>query len=317
MGAPGDFTGADLRAMQGLAQRVTALRPDLLGGEATFGELAWSWGSGLAAAGHTWRRRLTCRGGELAGWGWAYLPRRVVLTDGSARESRSSSLAYQYHPGHPEVLDEILAWFTEVTPGDRDRYVTPPSADTEAIGRLAARGYEIDEDANGDDGDWHQYNRRSLDKIEEPEIPAGFRFTSAAQEGLAAAVSAHVSAWHPSTFTARAYADVRDTASYRGDLHVLLAAPDGTMAATAVMWLDEANATAEFEPVGTHPAYRPRGLGRALLLHGMQVARDAGATEVTVACAGAPARPAARRLYGSVGFELLNRDLVHVQRAAR
>ncbi|MGA5560099.1 GNAT family N-acetyltransferase [Streptomyces platensis] len=43
------------------------------------------------------------------------------------------------------------------------------------------------------------------------------------------------------------------------------------------MWLDEANRTAEFEPVGTHPDYRRLGLGRALLLHGMHLARDAGA----------------------------------------
>jgi hypothetical protein len=38
---------------------------------------------------------------------------------------------------------------------------------------------------------------------------------------------------------------------------------------------------------------------------------------VTVACVGAPAHPAARNLYYSVGFGLLNRDLAHVKRAAR
>jgi GNAT superfamily N-acetyltransferase len=317
MGAPADFTAEDLGAMQGLAQQVTALRPDLLGGDATFGELAWCWGAGLAAAGETWRRRLVYRGGELAGWGWAYLPHRVVQTDGSARESRKSSLTYQYHPDHPGVLDEVLAWFEVVTPDYLNRYVTPPSVDTETIGRLIAGGYVIDEETNADDGDWHQYNRRALGEIEKPEIPDGFRFTSAAQAGPAAAVQAHVSAWHPSSFSARAYQDVQQTASYRGDLHVLLEAPDGTMASTALMWFDEVNRTAEFEPVGTHPDYRRRGLGRALLLHGMRVARDAGATEMTVACVGASARPAARNLYYSVGFEFLNRDLAHVKPAVR
>jgi ribosomal protein S18 acetylase RimI-like enzyme len=130
-------------------------------------------------------------------------------------------------------------------------------------------------------------------------------------------VQAHIAAWHPSAFNARAYQDVLETASYRADLHVLLEAPDGTMASTAVLWFDEVNRTAEFEPVGTHPDYRRRGLGRALLLHGMHVVREAGATEVTVACAGAPKRPAARSLYYSVGFELLNRDLAHVKRAGQ
>jgi hypothetical protein len=31
------------------------------------------------------------------------------------------------------------------------------------------------------------------------------------------------------------------------------AAPDGTMASSTIMWLDEANKTAEFEPAGTVP----------------------------------------------------------------
>jgi GNAT superfamily N-acetyltransferase len=317
VGAHDNFTTGDLREMQGLAQRVTTLQPELLGGEATFGELAWSWGQGLAAAGDTWRRRLVYYGGELIGWGWAYLPRRVVRTDGSVTESRKSSLAYQYHPDHPEVFGEVLAWFENVTPDGLDRWVTPPSPDTDAISRLSVSGYVMDEETNGDDGDWHQYNRRTLEEIEKPQIPEGFRFTTAAQAGPEAAVQAHVAAWHPSAFDARAYQDVLVTPGYRADLHVLLVAPGGAMASTAVLWFDEMNRSAEFEPVGTDPDFRRRGLGRALLLHGMHVVRDAGATEVTVACVGAPKRPAARNLYYSVGFEVLNRDLVHVKRAVQ
>jgi GNAT superfamily N-acetyltransferase len=80
------------------------------------------------------------------------------------------------------------------------------------------------------------------------------------------------------------------------------------MASSTIMWLDEANKTAEFEPVGTHPGYRRRGLARAMLLHGMQLARAAGATQMTVACLGAPGHPQARRLYDSVGFRELSRD---------
>ena len=77
------------------------------------------------------------------------------------------------------------------------------------------------------------------------------------------------------------------------------------------MWLDEANKTAEFEPVGTHRDYRRLGLARAMLLHGMHLARAAGATHATVACLGAPGHPAARGLYYSVGV-----PGVHAGRAA-
>jgi hypothetical protein len=45
-----------------------------------------------------------------------------------------------------------------------------------------------------------------------------------------------------------------------------------------------------------------------MLLHGMQLARAAGATHVTVACLGAPGHPKARRLYYSVGFREVSRD---------
>src|SRR5690348_3042831 len=87
---------------------------------------------------------------------------------------------------------------------------------------------------------------------------------------------------------ARSYEDVRLTAAYRGDLHVLVEAPDGTMACSTIMWLDQANRTVEFEPVGTHPDYRRLGLARAMMLHGMQLARAAGANHATVVCLGAP-----------------------------
>jgi len=46
----GDFdlvTATDVQLMQGLAQRVTAIRPDLVNSDATFGKLAWIWGTGM------------------------------------------------------------------------------------------------------------------------------------------------------------------------------------------------------------------------------------------------------------------------------
>jgi GNAT superfamily N-acetyltransferase len=86
-------------------------------------------------------------------------------------------------------------------------------------------------------------------------------------------------------------------------------APDETMAASTIMWLDEANKTAEFEPVGTHPDHRRLGLGKAMLLHGMHLAREAGANHMTVACLSAPGHPRARGLYYSVGFRKFTQDV--------
>jgi GNAT superfamily N-acetyltransferase len=303
----GQVTAADVQLMQGLAQRVTAIRPDLVNTDASFGELAWIWGKGHAAEGGSWRRRLWFSGDDLVAWGWACLPRQVRRSDGSVKDVTAAYLAYQVHPGHSELVDEVIGWYHGVANGI-ERTVTPQAADEFARKRWAAHGYETDPASLGDTGSWSQLNQRDLDDLEQPVLPDGFRFRTAGEAGPKAAVQAHVDAWAPSTYTDESYEGVRRAPAYRGDLHVLVEAPDGTMAASTIMWLDEANKTAEFEPVGTHPGYRRRGLGRAMLLHGMQLAREAGATHMTVACLGARGHPAARGLYYSVGFREFTRD---------
>ncbi|MEV0775570.1 GNAT family N-acetyltransferase [Streptomyces sp. NPDC050433] len=301
------MTAADLQLMQGLAQRVTAIRPDLVNGDAALGELAWNWGKGYADTGASWRRRLWFADGDLVAWGWAWLPRRARRSDGSVKDVTGAHLVYQVHPDHAGLVDEVIGWY-DGTAADIERRVTPSAADEFALKRWAAHGYETDPDSLGDTGSWIQVNERDLTDVAEPVLPDGFRFRTAGEAGPRAAVQAHLDAWAPSPYTAEAYEGVRRTAPYRGDLHVLVEAPDGTMAASTIMWLDEANRTAEFEPVGTHPDYRRLGLGRAMLLHGMRLARAAGADHMTVACLGAPGHPRARGLYYGVGFREFARD---------
>jgi ribosomal protein S18 acetylase RimI-like enzyme len=301
------LTAADIPLMQGLAQRVTAARPDMISADASYGELAWVWGQGRARYGAAWPRRLWLSGEELVAWGWAFLPHQVKRNDGSVTDVTGASLSYQVHPGHSELVDEVIEWYDGVAAG-LERTALPTAAEEFALQRWAAHGYATDIAALGDTGDWTQLNERDLTNVEQPALPAGFRFRTADEAGPTAAVRAHVDAWSPSAYTAQSYEDVRQTAAYRGDLHVLVEAPDGTMAASAIMWLDEANKTVEFEPVGTHPGYRRHGLARAMMLHGMHLARAAGAAHATVVCLGAPGHPAARGLYYGLGFRELSRD---------
>ncbi|MFD8499072.1 GNAT family N-acetyltransferase [Amycolatopsis sp. NPDC059657] len=301
------LTAADVELMQELAQRVTATRLDLVNSDASYGELAWNWGKGHAAQGASWRKRLWFDGDSLVAWGWAQLPRTVTRNDGSVKDITGAYLAYQVHPEHAELVDEVIDWY-EATAGNLERTVLPGAADEFGLKRWMARGYETDPEALGDTGSWTQLNERDLVDVEEPVLPAGYRFRTAGEAGPEAALQAHVDAWAPVAYTAESYEGVRQTAAYRADLHLLVEAPDGTMACSTIMWLDEVNKTAEFEPVGTHPGYRRLGLGRAMLLQGMRLARDAGATHMTVACLGAPGHPNARGLYYGVGFRELSRD---------
>jgi GNAT superfamily N-acetyltransferase len=311
---PSDLvTAEDIALMQGLAQRVVALRPDLVNPDASFGELAWIWGKGHAAHGHTWPRRLwfadTGSGeDELVAWGRANLPHRVRRTDGSVKDVTDASLVFQVHPHHAGLLDEVIAWFEGIVP-HVDRRVVVNVGDKETQARWAAFGYAPDPaSVSGEDESWTRLNERSLDEIAQPVLPQGFRFRTAAEVGPEATAQAHIDAWHPSSYSVEAYEGVRSTATYRDDLHIVVEAPDGTMAASTIMWFDEVNRTAEFEPVGTHREFRRRGLSTAMLLHGMRVVRDAGATHMTVVCLGAPGNPALR-LYESLGFHEFTRDI--------
>ncbi|MER6262844.1 GNAT family N-acetyltransferase [Streptomyces sp900105245] len=301
------LTAADVELMQDLAQRVTAVRPDLVNSDASLGELAWIWGKGHAREGGSWVRRLWFSGDVLVAWGWVALPHRVSRGDGSVKDVTGAALTYQVHPDHRELVDEVIDWYDAVAAGV-ERTVVPSAADEYALGRWAAHGYGTDPAALGDTGSWTQLNRRVLDDVARPVLPDGFRFRTADEAGPRAAVRAHVDAWEPSTYTAEGYEGVRRTPPYRGDLHVLVEAPDGTMAASTIMWLDVVNRTAQFEPVGTHPDHRRRGLGTAMLLHGMRLAREAGADHMTVACLGAPGHARARGLYYGVGFREFTRD---------
>jgi len=304
----------ELRRMQGLAQQVMALRPELVNGDATVGELAWVWAKDFDALSRFWRHRLWVVDGRLAAWGWVHLPYRVPRSDGSFREAEAANLIWQVHPDRPELLAGILGWYDDVA-GDVDRLLTVQSADVQAQAIVAAHGYAFDAEAGSDDGSWVQFNVRELTEVPDPVLPEGFRFRTAAEVPVADAAKAHRDAWHPFSLTEAAFERVRRTWPYRADLHPLIEAPDGTLAATAIIWLDEATQTAEFEPVGTHRDFRRRGLGTALQLYGMHLARAAGANRMLVACLGAPAHPAARDLYYGVGFRAFTRDLPQIKAA--
>jgi hypothetical protein len=76
-------TAADIPLMQGLAQRVTATRPDLISADASYDELAWVWGQGSARYGATWPRRLWYSGD----WVRRGIPRRAGCTTASGSVS--------------------------------------------------------------------------------------------------------------------------------------------------------------------------------------------------------------------------------------
>ena len=189
--------------------------------------------------------------GGLAAWAWAYLPYRVPRSDGKFLEVKAANLIWQVHPDRPELLTEILDWYDDVA-GDVDRLLTVQAADGKARASVAAHGYAFDAETGSDNGFWVQFNVRELADVPDPVPPKGFRFLAAEDVSAADAVKAHRDAWYPSSFTEAEFERVRRTWPYRADLHVLIEAPDGTLAATAIVWLDDSTP----KPLNSSPSAR-------------------------------------------------------------
>lgn len=193
-------------------------------------------------------------------------------------------------------VDAVLEW------GQPGRVIAPWR--DEAL--LARHGL-----AHDASGIWFKTNARTLEEIDEPVLPAGYRLTTMADYAdLASRAAAHRSAFAPgSRLTVAVYELVRGGWPYRADLDCVCVAPDGHVASYALAWLDEKNAVGELEPVGTHADHRRRGLARATNLFALQRLRAEGAKTALVGCRGDDAYPIPRALYASVGFEEVDRKV--------
>jgi GNAT superfamily N-acetyltransferase len=297
-----------LRAMQGLAQEVWRLTPTTVNVDATVGELAWAHGPPQDTSEAKRKHRLWYDGIRVVAWGVMFPPTMHRVT-AERMELSKAGLVWQAHPYRPELLDDILDWFAAESPGAARQTFTRVS-NTDAIARIEKHGYVHDAAAP-----WDLMNMRDLREIEEPALPAGYRLTTMREVGdVARRVTVHRAAWEPSRLTEEKYAAAMRTWPYRDDLDFVVEAADGTLAASALGWYDEANHVGEFEPVGTHPDHRRFGLARAVLLFGMQRFREAGAERAIVGCRGDDGYPIPKLVYESIGFREISRDLPFVQR---
>ena len=118
---------------------------------------------------------------------------------------------------------------------------------------------------------------------------------------FAARVEAHRAAFAPSKLVVEKYERLGELPHYRFDDDLVVEAPDGSIAAFAISWWDEDGRVGEFEPVGTHPDHRRRGLSRAVLTHGLRRLFGRGADVVQVYSDASDPGPEA--LYASAGFQ--------------
>ncbi len=92
---------------------------------------------------------------------------------------------------------------------------------------------------------------------------------------------------------------------YGPDRDVIAVDPNGDIGAFCIIWLDAVNRVGLFEPVGTHPDFQRKGLGKAVMLEALRRLKEHGMRQAIV-CTGDDNLPAIR-LYESVGFQTVNR----------
>ncbi len=176
-------------------------------------------------------------------------------------------------------------------------YASSPEDDAQRLELLEEAGFE-----RASTYAWHLI-RPLPDTLPEPVLPPGFRIRPIAGEDEAPAyVDAHRDAWQPrSTMTVELHLRLMRMPMYRRELNLVVTAPDGTLAAAMIGWLDPLNKTVEIEPLGVRPRFRRMGLGRAIVVEGLHRFRAVGAEAAEVW--GVSRKPEAVDLYQSAGFE--------------
>jgi ribosomal protein S18 acetylase RimI-like enzyme len=172
---------------------------------------------------------------------------------------------------------------------------------------LAQQGFRRDEF-------YMLHMRRDLSQpIAEAKLPEGWIVRPVGGEDeFEQRVDIHREVWHPSKVTLEAYRRMRDIAGYTPECDFVAVAPDGTFASYCICWLDTVNNIGEFEPVGTRPAFRGKGIGKALMLYALRRLQAHGMQTAIVCCVGS--NEPAWRLYESVGFQTYNRSFDYSKR---
>jgi mycothiol synthase len=157
---------------------------------------------------------------------------------------------------------------------------------------------------------------RSLaEPIPESVLPPDCQVRALAETGeISRRAAAHREVWQPWTdgdVSDKDYAYFMRLPAYHRDLDVIAVAPNGDIAAFVNGWIDPVNRIGELGSVGAVPAYRRRGLMRAVLLEGLRRMQAYGMERVCVST-GVSNIPA-RRLYESIGFEIVNQYLDYVK----
>ena len=244
---------------------------------------------------------------------------------------------------HLWMEDERLIGWTLLSPdeGSFDVFTVPElrgdPREAEMLAKAVDELSELDELQNiwtaNDDAErrkWFEENGFTLDEehafvyfhhslsgpIPDPVLPTGFTLRTSRgteEDARLRSVASHAAFGSQKPFEEYWPRTWRFMQSpiYVPECEIFVIAPDGQIAAYCVIWTDEITKVGHFEPVGTHPDFQRKGLGKSLLFEGLRRLKSEGMSEADV-CTNHD-NPAAIRLYESVGFKQTKRLLTFKQ----
>jgi GNAT superfamily N-acetyltransferase len=147
----------------------------------------------------------------------------------------------------------------------------------------------------------HRQKRIEGDRTEPVTLPDGYSVKSI--ETLAELRAFHKAVESVFDFqdSVEVYRILQQAPSYVPELDLILLSAEGDVSAFCTLWFDRESNIAEFEPVGTVPQHRKRGLGAALLADANNRLRSVGCRKATVFSWSESV--GANRLYAGAGLE--------------
>ncbi|MFZ0548467.1 MAG: GNAT family N-acetyltransferase [Candidatus Promineifilaceae bacterium] len=183
-----------------------------------------------------------------------------------------------------QLEDEIMKWGTSCV---KKRNIESASNHTLDAAFSTDKVWQI---AMLERGGFVRSSRRTLRyarSLSEPLIPyafpSGFSLGAAGDYDVERLVALHRAAFGTENMTVAQRLAVMQAPGYEEDLDIVAVSPEGDLVAFCICGFEDEDDTKRVgftDPIGTHPAYQRRGLGKAIVMAGLKRLRNRGVSIV-------------------------------------
>jgi len=214
-------------------------------------------------------------------------------------EGSQGDFFIQVNPNYKSLEDEMISWIESNIPEMIKKYgsnkirIWSFENDENRTNILESKGFKK--------LDWSGQLRWREINSSIPDIPLcdGYSIkTVDTDENLLKRCNLSGQAFEYKPYPIDVYKNMQRAPLYRRDLDLISTDNKGNYAAFCTVWFDPEIRIGLFEPVGTHPDHRKKGLSKALICEGLKRLKELGAERALVGSYDEPAH----MLYNSCGF---------------